>query len=502
MGADSHDSARAIHQPILTQGDIENSFDGITYEKGEAVLRMFERFVGPETFQKGVRAYLAKHAWGNATYDDFVSAMSDAAGRDLHPLFDSFVKQSGVPLVTMDLACKAGQPPTLGLAQRRYAPIGSKIDPHRTWSVPVCVRWGAGKATGRDCTVLSEASGQLALSAKTCPAWVLPNEGELGYYRSKLEGPLLDHLLARARKALTVAERIGVVGDVHALVDNGDVPTATALGLIANLAKDNTHHLIDATIDIVAGIREVVPDKLHANYQRFVRKLFSARAHELGWTPKKGESDDAKQLRPELLGLVADEGADKELVAEATKLAYKWLDDHKAVAPEVAGTALAVAARHGDQKLFDRIHAAAKAAKDRDERARLLGALGSFSDPGLLQQALRLVLTDEFELRESAGILRAGMRDPLLRPATYEFQKEHFDEIAAKLPLPFRKYMAYFANGLCDDTRIPELQAFLAPRMAKVGGERDLAHAMEEISLCSAGRKARAASVAAFLEKQ
>ena len=501
MGADSLDTARAIHQPIVTQADIESSFDGITYQKGEAVLRMIERFVGPDTFQKGVRAYLAKHAWGNATYDDFVGAMSDAAGRDLSALFDSFVKQSGVPLVTMDLACKTGAPPTLGLAQRRYAPIGSKIDPHRTWSIPVCVRWGAGSATGRDCTVLSAASGELALSAKTCPAWVLPNEGELGYYRSKLEGHELDHLLAHARK-LALGERVGLIGDVQALVASGDVPTATALGLVSELAKDRSRHLVDASIGIVAGIRELVPDTLRPNYQRFVKRLFGARAHELGWTPRKGESDDAKQLRPELLGLVADEGGDKALIAEATKLAYKWLDDHKSVAPEVAHTALLVAARHGDQKLFDRIHAAAKAAKDADKAGMLLGALGSFEDPKLSQAALAIVLTDEFELRESAGILRAAMSDPKLREATYQFAKQHFDEIEAKLPLPFRRYMAYFANPLCDDSRIPELEAFLGPRMAKVGGERDLAQAMESISLCAAGRKARAASVAAFLAKQ
>src|SRR5262249_9770392 len=43
MGADSLDSARQIRQPIETPNDIANSFDGITYRKGEAVLAMIER---------------------------------------------------------------------------------------------------------------------------------------------------------------------------------------------------------------------------------------------------------------------------------------------------------------------------------------------------------------------------------------------------------------------------------------------------------------------------
>src|SRR5262249_1132373 len=70
VGADSLDSARQIRQPIETANDIINAFDGITYDKGQAVLTMVERALGPSTFQKGVRAYLAKYAWGNATYPD------------------------------------------------------------------------------------------------------------------------------------------------------------------------------------------------------------------------------------------------------------------------------------------------------------------------------------------------------------------------------------------------------------------------------------------------
>ena len=217
---------------------------------------------------------------------------------------------------------------------------------------------------------------------------------------------------------------------------------------------------------------------------------------------EEGEGQDAKQLRPELLGLVAGDGHDRALAAEATKLAGKWLDDHGAVAPEVAIDALLVAARNGDQKLFDRILAAAKQAKDRDERSRLLRALGAFRDPKLAQQALALVLGDDFELRESSGIVQFAMRDPHQREATFAFVKQHFDEISAKLPEPFRRYLAYFAVPLCDAKRIPELKDFLGPRMAKVGGQRDLAHALEEISLCAARREAQAASVKAFLAKQ
>jgi len=502
MRQDSLDSARAIHQPIKDAGDIEGSFDGITYGKGEVVLRWLERTIGADTFQRGVRAYLAKHAWGNATYDDFVSTMSEVSKTDLHPMFDSFVKQSGTPLVSFDLACAKDAPPTLALTQQRYKPTGSQIDPDRTWAIPVCVRWGDGKATGRDCTTLTAKTGSLALSSKTCPAWVLPNEGEVGYYRSLPKGHMRDALLAHTRD-LTLAERVGLVGDVNALVASGDVPMGAALGLVSDLARDKSRHLVDASIGIVGEVDDLVPDKLRPNYERFIRKLYQARARELGWQAKAGEGADTKELRPELLRLVAGEGNDPALVAEANKLAWAWLDDHKAVQPEVVGSVLAVAARHGDKKLFDRLHHDAKEAKERADRARLLRALGGFTDPALVKEALAITLTDEFELRDAAGLLQGGMADPRTRMITYEFTKQHFDEISAKLPAMFRPYMAYFAVELCDDAMAPEIKTFLEPRMKPLdGGPQALTKAMEELSLCSAGRKAQAPAVAAFFAKQ
>ena len=503
MSSDSLDSARTIRQPIESANDITNAFDGITYQKGEAVLTMLERTIGPDVFQRGVRDYLAKHAWRNATYDDFVGAMSGAAGKDLHPLFDSFVLQSGVPLVSFALACDKGKPPTLTLEQQRYAPTGSKIDPKRTWRVPVCVRWKAGAAAGRDCTVVEAPTATLALSAPSCPAWVMPNEGGLGYYRMRPQGDMLAHLLANASKVLTLPERIALIGDVNALVASGDVKKGVALDLVETLAKDRSRYIVDASIGVVGSIDEVVPAKLRPNYERFVRKLYQARAHELGWQARKGEDDNTQQLRRSLLPLVASVGRDAELIKQATGLAWKWLDAHGAVAPEIARAVLSVASRNGDQKLFDRLHAEARKTGDREDRERFLGAMGRFIEPAMVAQALALVLTDEFELREALGLLQGAFGEPRTRELGFAFIKEHFDEITNKLPEAYRPFMAFTFVSLCDDSRKPEIEAFFTPKIAKIeGGPRVMKQALELLSLCSAQRKAEAPGVEAFLKRQ
>ncbi|WP_320069311.1 aminopeptidase N [Micromonospora sp. RTGN7] len=62
---------------------VEVNFDGITYAKGASVLKQLVAYVGEEPFLAGLRAYFDKHAWGNATFDDLLSELEAASGREL-----------------------------------------------------------------------------------------------------------------------------------------------------------------------------------------------------------------------------------------------------------------------------------------------------------------------------------------------------------------------------------------------------------------------------------
>jgi alanyl aminopeptidase len=317
------------------------------------------------------------------------------------------------------------------------------------------------------------------------------------------KGDLLDRLLARAPKVLTLAERVGLVSDVNALVGSGDVQKGVALALVDTLSKDRSRHIVDMSIDLIAGLDEMVTSELRPGYERLIKRLFRARAAELGWQSRKGETDDRKQLRPRLLSLVAGLGRDPELGKQATALAWKWVDDHKAVEPELVRVVLMTAARRGDQTLFDRLLADAKKTQDRTERERLLGALGGFVEPKLVNRAMAIMLTDQFDLRESLGILQGGVLNPATREVAYKFVVDNFDAITNKLPAMYRPHMAFMLVLLCDDTRKAEAEKFFRPRLEKLdGGPRLLAQALEQLSLCSAAKQAQTPGVVAYLKKQ
>ncbi|HMG19961.1 MAG TPA: M1 family metallopeptidase, partial [Kofleriaceae bacterium] len=81
MRADELLATRPIRRPVTTREGIAASFDNaITYLKGASVFRMFEAAVGRDAWRGFLHGYLADHAWGNASADDFLRSVADRLG--------------------------------------------------------------------------------------------------------------------------------------------------------------------------------------------------------------------------------------------------------------------------------------------------------------------------------------------------------------------------------------------------------------------------------------
>jgi alanyl aminopeptidase len=501
MQSDSLVSARRVRQPIESKDDIINAFDSITYDKGSALLNMFESYMGRERFRAGIHRYLTKYSWKNATSAEFLAAL---AGDDtsVAAAFSTFLEQPGVPLVTAALDCSGGAA-KLKLSQQRFLPLGSVGSADQTWQIPVCARYPSGQGDARACALLSQKSAQLPLSRSGgCPAWVEANAGAAGYYFGLYEGNLLNALLKDDAQVLTLPEKVALVGNLSSLTRSGKIPLGRALALAPSLAQDPARQVVTKTMEITTGLQDnLVSKDLLPRYRQYLLDVYGGRARNLGWKTKAGESEDARFLRPALLRVLANQGQDSELIAQAKKLALAWLDDHKAVDPDMVGVVLTTAARYGDRDLFDRMRAAAKQEKEENFRGTLLFSLGSFQDPEILKAALPIVLSDEFDSRESAGILFGPAQWRQTRDFAYDFVKQNWDRLIAKLPTDSGSFLPYVAGGYCDSQHRQDVENFFSGRSTKyTGGPRILTQVLEGIDLCVAYKNAQEASVAEFLE--
>ena len=499
MRSDSLVSARKIRQEILTKDDIQNAFDGITYDKGAAVIGMIETWVGPDKFQKGVQRYLTKHAHGSAGSSDFFAAVSAEAGRDVGPAFSTFLDQPGVPLLTAKLVCDAKVAPKLVLSQERYLPAGSVGGAAQAWQIPVCVRYSAGKKEDRACTLVNAPSVDLPLSGTACPDWVLPNQGGVGYYHVAYGPKDLDALF-RAGDRLSLAERLSVLRDMGALVQSGKLPAAAALAHLADLVKDPSPHIQGAAADLLADMPDrILAADLRPAFSRFIDRTLSKRALEIGLRPKAGESDEIRLIRPSIVGAAALRGENVALGIEADKLARAWLDDPAALEDDMVNVALTIAVRRGDRALFDRLHAEVGKASAPRRRRHLLAAMANFRDPTLVREGLNLFLSKELDPRDALPLL---FQDDRMIDVSFAFLKEHYDAVIARLPGELAGDAPRFAEAFCSAHDRAEVDAFFKGRVEKLtGAPRALAQVLEGITLCNAQRELQAPSFASFLKK-
>jgi aminopeptidase N len=126
LALDARRTSHPIQQPVADDSEAVAAFDGITYNKGQALIRMLETYLGDEVFRDGVRKYIAAHAYGSTTTADLWQALESAAGKPVTGIAASFTEQVGVPLITAETSC-SGDMQRMALLQDRFviAPAGS-----------------------------------------------------------------------------------------------------------------------------------------------------------------------------------------------------------------------------------------------------------------------------------------------------------------------------------------------------------------------------------------
>ena len=228
-------------------------------------------------------------------------------------------------------------------------------------------------------------------------------------------------------------------------------------------------------------------------YSHYIRENFGPRARQLGWLPRKNDSEDDRLIRPQLVTFVARQGEDPQLIASATELANSWLNTRTVLPAETIGGIFQVAARNGDDVMREKILKAIKTEKDEFYLQVLFGALASFRQKELVEKNLQLLAAGEFDWRFAFRLILVPQQTPDLERLPLEVVKSDYDSIVAKLPhavdTDYAGFLPYTAGG-CSAQDAEEAQSFFGPRMVHVnGGPRNLAQVVESIKLCAARKK-------------
>jgi aminopeptidase N len=95
-------STHPVAADIPDLAAVEVNFDGITYAKGASVLKQLVAYVGLDNFLAGLRDYFRAHEFDNATFNDLLTALEKASGRDLSGWGNQWLKTTGLNTLRAD----------------------------------------------------------------------------------------------------------------------------------------------------------------------------------------------------------------------------------------------------------------------------------------------------------------------------------------------------------------------------------------------------------------
>jgi aminopeptidase N len=492
MSMDALQTTHPVVQHVETVEQASQAFDAITYQKGEAVIRMLEAYVGPDAWRAGVRAYMKKHAHGNTVSDDLWREIEAAAGKPITDIAHDFTLQPGVPLITVtNSTCAAGKT-TLTLTQGEFSKDVQGKTP-LTWRTPVTV-----KAVGGGEAKTLVVGGKGSVTVQGCGP-VIVNAGQSGYFRT-LYGPARFAGVAQSFAKLPSIDQLGVMSDAWSMGLSGYQPATDFLDLAKATPADAQPQVLSkiaSVFNAIDGYYEGMPAE-RAAFRKMAQARLSPPLANVGWQPKAGELDTVAILRGELITALGGLG-DASVIAEANRRFAADKTDPAAIPGPLRKAILGVVAQNADAATWDALHAQAQAEKSPLIRQQLYTLLATAQDEALASKALDLALTPEpGETLSSTMISRVASNHPDM---TFDWAVAHKDAVNGKVDSSSRtRFIPGLGAGSSNLAMADKIRAYAAANLAE-GSRKDAEKSAASVSNRVQIRQNRLPAITAWVAK-
>jgi puromycin-sensitive aminopeptidase len=459
LALDALRSTHPIHAEVRNPEDMGEAFDLITYEKGGAVLRMIEAWLGEDPFRAGIRLYMRRFARGNAVAEDLWKALEQASGEPVRALANAWIRQPGFPVVHL-----SREGAKVRLAQRRFlSEPGARAD--GSWPVPIVLRFEDDRGPREQRLLLREPEAAVDLAAVGPVRWVLGNASSTGFYRVDHSAPDRD-ALARHLTGLRPEERIGLLADEWALLRAGDREAGPFLDLLSAFAGEEDRAVLDELTGRLAALEHRLLDgTARDRFRTFAASLLRPSLDRVGLDAAVGEDGEGRLRRAALVRGVAMVARDPAVSAELVARLDRFLaGDRGALEPNLHDAAVAVAARDGGEERFAQLRRLAREEKDPALLRRYRMGAALFEAPGLARQASEIPFGDEVPLQDLATFAAALLGNRAASGPFWALLRERWQPFQARLadaPLMIRRVVEGIGS-FTTRSGLEEARAFLA----------------------------------------
>ena len=495
MELDSLKNTHPIEIKVHHPDEIGEIFDAVSYSKGASIIRMLADYLGEKDFRGGLRYYLNKHKYANASTVDLWKAFEKASGKPVTKIMQNWTKKPGYPLVKIIQGKKHIQ-----LKQSRFysSRISKKQSSDKTiWDIPV-------KVTSDKLQVTSHLfSKKKDLLRKSLGSWLKINAGETGFFRTDYPAQMLSALWAPIKnKELPPIDRLGIIRDAFALSEAGQLPTTQSLELAINYSRET-----DYTVwtEIVSGLESLsqllAKEKFYLDFSIFAQGIFKKIVKHVGFSKRSKEHHTVGLLRSVVL-YQAGKFGHKKIIAWALKQFKNFRNKNKKIPPDLRGVVYNLAAQNGDAKGHKFLIKLYQTESLHEERNRIGRALGQFKSKKLLKKTLNFSLSKAVRFQDMPGILVSVWNNPQGRELAWAFVKKHIKTIMDRYALGGHMLSRILApaGNFVSETDAKEIQNFFKIHPAP-GAARTIAQVLEKIRSNSAWLSEEKDNIERWLEK-
>ncbi|KAJ1964402.1 hypothetical protein GGI12_001451 [Dipsacomyces acuminosporus] len=398
LALDSLRSSHPIQVPVRRSSEISQIFDAISYSKGGSAIRMLSSYIGLDSFFKGVRAYLQKHKYANASTENLWDALSEASGVDVTKFMALWTRTIGYPILTVT---EEENGAAIRVRQNRYLSAGGVTaeEDQTLWWVPLGIDTSEGKGQHAS-TVLTEREAVVPVPVSSSK-WYKLNKDTVGIYRVKYPASAVANLAkAVAAGELSVNDRIGVIADAASLASSGDSNTSDFLTLLQAYSNETEFVVwqeIALRLDTLQSVWANETDEVHEKFHALSRKLFSPLVKHLGWDAA-GPSEDSLVSRLRALAIrAAGFAGDEEVISETRRRFAEFFGGNRSVfTTDTLRVAFSIAVRKGGRDEFEKVKGYfLDSANPVDQQLAALSSLGFTTDPELINELLGFALSDK-----------------------------------------------------------------------------------------------------------
>jgi puromycin-sensitive aminopeptidase len=399
---------------------------------------MIEHYLGADAFRDGVRLYMRRHREGNTVAADLWRALEEASGREVTRVAQTWIAQPGFPLVSIGPARGTSEAGLAVRQERFYAdPRVPSARRRGRWPVPLVLKWRGLDGPRVERFLVERASQPITLPQAAQLEWYFGNADAGGFYRVLHDPADRTALLAHLTGALTPVERLALVGDQWALVRAGKLTIEAFLDVAAALGEETDYDVLDGVVGSLDVIDEQVAEPGSDVQERFraaIAGRFGPQLERLGWDAAPDEDDPTRLRRAAIVRLIGGVAEWPAVLDEARRRLDRYLADRTSLDPNLADPVVGLAARAGDEALYERYRAVVAAADTPQERRRFLLNLATFRAPALVQRTLAALLGPDVPTQDVAFILMRLLANPAARVAAWRFMTKRWTALRKRVP--------------------------------------------------------------------